>query len=114
MAAMYESNVTSEAAYAEATIRLFVFGTVYLFLNGHVAEFAGFKNLATFQTFHKLAVFLASDNLHPRMRARDWGFRTNFSWGGLRNRNTGRHASERRTWNGIHILSLREAAVTAL
>jgi hypothetical protein len=34
---------------------------------GHVLEFTGFKNLATFETFDKFGVFFTGHDLHARM-----------------------------------------------
>jgi hypothetical protein len=35
--------------------------------DSHIFELAGFEDLATFQAFHELGVFLAGHNLHPRV-----------------------------------------------
>ncbi len=45
------------------------FFRLYSLFNGHIFEFTGFKDIATFLAFHEFRVFLARYNAHARMPA---------------------------------------------
>ena len=58
----------------------------FLFLDRHVLQFTGLENVSAFLAFHIFGVFVAGDDLHPRMLAL---FGTDFllgRWRGLAKR----------------------------
>lgn len=69
---IYKHTVSPELRKTSSLFRLDVF------FNGHVFEFAGFKNIAAFLAFNKLSVFFARDHAHAGMLA---GFLHRYGFG---------------------------------